>query len=95
MLINNESEKEQGIPVDAIFILDGFYGTGLAVLYRQDHWYGMLKVEIDGESPQYINQYGPPGTLGQACYEVSGNGPHRLVLSGSVAGGVITIYKIL
>lgn len=70
-----------------------FEGTGVVIIYRQDLWYGSLHVEIDGKA-HTIYQAGPIKNQVEACFEVDGEDPHTLVLTGSKDTGVITLDAI-
>jgi hypothetical protein len=91
-LINNEASL--GKAADSSKLVLTFQGTGVIIVYRQDIWYGSLRVEIDDQVGS-INQQGTTvRNQAEACFEVDGEGPHSLILSGSKDTGVITVDAI-
>lgn len=95
-LLTNEHETKLGTPVPVTFTLS-FTGTAFSIVYRQDTWYGMLGVGIDGQDEYYVNQQGAVENQAEACFEVD-KGRHSITLTGglptSVVTGVITLDAI-
>jgi uncharacterized repeat protein (TIGR01451 family) len=90
-LIHNEISPGQ--PADSSKLTLDFEGTRACVVYRQDIWYGLLRVEID-DQVYHIDQKGPPENQVEVCYDVAGGGCHSLVLVGSKETGVVTVDAI-
>lgn len=90
-LVNNE--ETQGKPASFSELSLNFQGTRVIIVYRQDVWYGSLRVEIDGKA-HIINQRGAIKNQAEACFEVDGEDSHTLVLTGSEDTGVITLDAI-
>ena len=89
-LIHNELSPGQ--PADLSKLTLDFQGSRVCVVYRQDYWYGLLRVEIDDQVYR-IDQSGPPKNEAEACYDV-GPGYHSLTLIGSEDMGVITVDAV-
>jgi uncharacterized repeat protein (TIGR01451 family) len=68
-------------------------GFRFCVVYRQDHWYGVLDVEIDGTSYD-LDQRGPEKNQAEVCYEVDSAGSHSLVLTAEPKPNVVTVDAI-
>jgi hypothetical protein len=90
MLINNEASAGQGADLKLLLT---FQGTGVVIVYRQDTWYGTLRVEIDDQVGS-INQLGVVKDQAEVCFKVGDSGNHTLTLSGSKGEGVITVDAI-
>jgi hypothetical protein len=90
VLINNEINP--GEAADTKLFLT-FQGTGVIIVYRQDIWYGSLRVEIDDQVGS-INQLGVVKDQAEVCFKVGDSGNHTLTLSGSKGEGVITVDAI-
>ncbi len=95
--ITNVDTQNSGQSVNAAFSLP-FNGKGLWIVYRQDIWYGELRVEIDGEVIAELSQSGTAVVSQQkVCYEVEQGGDHHLFLGASDQDGIVTLdaFKII
>ena len=81
-----------GQPADLSKLTLDFQGPRVCIIYRQDGWYGLLRVEIDVQV-YYIDQEGPPKKQAQACFDV-GAGYHKVALIGSSETGVVTVDAV-
>lgn len=88
-LITNEHTETLGLPLPVTLTLE-FTGTGVGIVYRQDTWYGTLGVEIDDQVEYWVSQQGALENQAETCFEVDGEDPHSLILSGGEATGVVT-----
>jgi transcriptional regulator with XRE-family HTH domain len=71
-----------------------FSGTGVTIVYRQDTWYGLLSVEIDGSVVGAIDQQGMIKNQAEEAFSVGSTGLHLLALCASAETGVITVDAI-
>jgi hypothetical protein len=93
-LLTNENPKASGKSLNTELHMT-FQGGGVVVVYRQDTWYGMLGVQIDKKSVEYINQKGDVvKNQTEACFEIEDNEEHSLILSGSKKKGIITLDAV-
>ncbi len=88
MLINNEGADFSQL------ILDNIQGTRMSVVFRQDTWYGTLKIEVDGNVIKELSQRGPIINQAEFPFDLEGPGPHTVVFTGTRQTGVVTIDAV-
>lgn len=91
-LIHNQVAENKG--GNATLTLK-FMGIGVAIVYRQDVWYGSLSVKIDNNSvDDNLIQRGEEQNQVERCFIANEESEHTLTLMTSDKTGVITIDAI-